>query len=230
MGKPPIPTNTEDTEKTEGHRDGRRASARRTHNGSLEGWKLGGAPEVEARAAALGGDEAGRCAVITKSTKNHEDAQRRQHGGGRAVRARKAHVRPGAYGAWRASHATLWELVRQRRTRPGSRRCRRFKRYRSAPAGRQTTVLQSGVSRRPRGPICPIGPTASLKCVSRKRQKHKGWARQRGPQGRAATLRFPISPCRRKAPNLPRPSVNQPISRALRQSACAFVKNFPGRE
>ena len=31
---------------------------------------LGGAPEVEARAAALGGDETGRCAAITKDTKN----------------------------------------------------------------------------------------------------------------------------------------------------------------
>ena len=209
MGKPPIPTNTEDTEKTEGHRDGRRASARRTHNGSLEGWKLGGAPEVEARAAALGGDEAGRCAVITKSTKNHEDAQRRQHGGGRAVRARKAHVRPGAYGAWRASHATLWELVRQRRTRPGSGNAGDSGDTGAPLRGVKQTVLQSGVSRRPRGPICPIGPTASLKCVSRKRQKHKGWARQRGPQDQAATLRFPISPCRRKAPNLPRLSAGR---------------------
>ena len=32
---------------------------------SLEAWRLGGATEVEARAAALGGDEAERCAAIT---------------------------------------------------------------------------------------------------------------------------------------------------------------------
>ena len=44
--------------------------------GSLEVWKLGGAPEVEARAAALGGNEAGRYAAITKSTKNHEGTRR----------------------------------------------------------------------------------------------------------------------------------------------------------
>ena len=39
--------------------------------GSLEVWKFGGAPEVEARAVAYGDDEAPRCAAITKDTKNH---------------------------------------------------------------------------------------------------------------------------------------------------------------
>ena len=42
----------------------------------MEAWKLGGAPEVEARAAALGGDEADRCAALTKDTKNHEGTRR----------------------------------------------------------------------------------------------------------------------------------------------------------
>ena len=37
---------------------------------------LGGAPEVESRAAAPGGDETGRCAAFTKDTKNHEGTQR----------------------------------------------------------------------------------------------------------------------------------------------------------
>ena len=60
---------------------------------------LGGAPEVEARAAALGGDETERCAAITvqaqrakpstaKDTKNHKDSQR-QTALGRAVRVRE---------------------------------------------------------------------------------------------------------------------------------------------
>ena len=44
--------------------------------GSLEVWMLGGAPEVESRAAAPGGDETGRCAAFTKDTKNHEGTQR----------------------------------------------------------------------------------------------------------------------------------------------------------
>ncbi len=43
---------------------------------SLEAWKLGGAPEVEARAAALGGDETGHYAVFTKNTKTHEGTRR----------------------------------------------------------------------------------------------------------------------------------------------------------
>ena len=52
----------------------------------METWKFGGAPEVEARAAALGGDEAGRCAAITKSTKNHEGTQRLPEWGNRRFR------------------------------------------------------------------------------------------------------------------------------------------------
>ena len=44
--------------------------------GCLEAWMLGGAPEVEARAAALGGDETERCAAITKDTKNHKGTRR----------------------------------------------------------------------------------------------------------------------------------------------------------
>ena len=69
---------------------------------------LGGAPEVGARAAASGGDEAERCAALTKDTKNHKGTQRKATQG-RAVRVRKAHVRPeGPVRAWRASHATLW--------------------------------------------------------------------------------------------------------------------------
>ena len=40
--------------------------------GSLEAWKFGGAPEVEARAAALGGDETGRYAATTTDTKEHK--------------------------------------------------------------------------------------------------------------------------------------------------------------
>ena len=66
---------------------------------------LGGAPEVGARAAASGGDEAERCAAITvqaqrakpstaKSTKDHKEHKGRRRWG-RAVRVRKAHVRPG---------------------------------------------------------------------------------------------------------------------------------------
>ena len=42
---------------------------------------LGGAPEVESRAAAPGGDETGRCAAFTKDTKNHEGTRRLQRGG-----------------------------------------------------------------------------------------------------------------------------------------------------
>ena len=69
---------------------------------------LGGAPEVDARAAASGGDEAERYAAITKDTKDHKEHKGRQRRG-RAVRVRKAHVRPeGPVGAWRASHAMLW--------------------------------------------------------------------------------------------------------------------------
>ena len=67
----------------------------------------------------LGGDEAERCAAITvqaqrakpstaKSTKDHKEHKGRRRWG-RAVRVRKAHVRPeGPVRAWRASHATLW--------------------------------------------------------------------------------------------------------------------------
>ena len=63
--------------------------------GCLEAWMLGGAPEVEARAAALGGDETERCAAITvqaqrakpstaKDTKNHEGHKEHVAGAGRA--------------------------------------------------------------------------------------------------------------------------------------------------
>ena len=52
--------------------------------GSLEVWRLGGATEVKARPAALGGDETERCAAITvqaqrakpstaKNTKDHKE-------------------------------------------------------------------------------------------------------------------------------------------------------------
>ena len=44
--------------------------------GSLEVWRLGGAPEVEARAVAYGDDVTSRCAAITKDTKNHNGTQR----------------------------------------------------------------------------------------------------------------------------------------------------------
>ena len=55
--------------------------------GSLEVWRLGGAPEVEARAVAYGDDVTSRCAAITvqaqrakpstaKDTKNHKGTQR----------------------------------------------------------------------------------------------------------------------------------------------------------
>ena len=38
---------------------------------------LGGAPEVESRAAAPGGDETGRCAAFTKDTKTANEGNRR---------------------------------------------------------------------------------------------------------------------------------------------------------
>ena len=38
---------------------------------------LGGAPEVESRAAAPGGDETGRCAAFTKDTKTASEGNRR---------------------------------------------------------------------------------------------------------------------------------------------------------
>ena len=47
--------------------------------GSLEAWKLGGAPEVEARAVASGDDETERCAAtakaqrFAKTTKHNQD-------------------------------------------------------------------------------------------------------------------------------------------------------------
>ena len=82
-----------------------------------------------------------------------------------------------------------------------------------------------GVSRRPSCPICPIGPTAEFECFSQEsHRKRKGWARQRaeGPNGRVLLFQ----------------SANQPISRALRQSARVFVETtikprgrgrYPGR-
>ena len=44
----------------------------------MEVWRLGGAPEVEARAVAFGGDETERCAAPTKALKarkGHKDYQ-----------------------------------------------------------------------------------------------------------------------------------------------------------
>ena len=66
------------------------ATAGRTRNWkfrSLEVWRLGGATEVEARVAALGGDEAERCAAITKDTKNQGALKRP---GEQSVQARSA--------------------------------------------------------------------------------------------------------------------------------------------
>ena len=72
----------------------------------------------------------------TKRTRNHNEHKGRRRRRGRAVRARKAHVRPGGpVGAWRASHAMLWGGggADAPTTRHGAfRRCRRFRRYRSA--------------------------------------------------------------------------------------------------
>ena len=48
--------------------------------GSLEVWKLGGATEVEARAAALGGDEASRCATTTKNKGRLTPPRRTENG------------------------------------------------------------------------------------------------------------------------------------------------------
>ena len=214
MGKPQIPTNTEDTEKTEGHRGGRRTSARRTLQGSLEEHRRL-KPEPPPLAAMK--PDAARLLPCRpkgpnlprlspqRTTKTHKEGNT---GGGPCVRARRTSgpeseerggLRTPRFGSWCARGAH--DLAPGDAGDSGDT---------GAPLrGVKQTVLQSGVSRRPRGPICPIGPTASLKCVSRKRQKHKGWARQRGPQDQAATLRFPISPCRRKAPNLPRLSAGR---------------------
>ena len=41
--------------------------------GSLEGWKLGGAPEVGPRPVASGDDEAERCAAPAKTLKDRKD-------------------------------------------------------------------------------------------------------------------------------------------------------------
>ena len=85
------------TEKTEGHRVGRSATARRTQKGkfgSLEAWKFG---------------QASRCAAITKNTKDHKGSQRGRHDAeaGRAC-AQGARPARGPEGAWRASHAMRW--------------------------------------------------------------------------------------------------------------------------
>ena len=67
---------------------------------------------------------------------------------------------PRAYGAWRASHAMLWgrcaggahDLVQE---------MQEIQEVQERPCGASQTVLQSGGGRRPRGPMRPIGPTAS---------------------------------------------------------------------
>ena len=85
------------TEKTEDHRVGRSATARRTQKGkfgSLEAWKFG---------------QSSRCAAITKNTKDHKGSQRGRHDAeaGRAC-AQGARPARGPEGAWRASHAMRW--------------------------------------------------------------------------------------------------------------------------
>ena len=40
--------------------------------GSLDVWRLGGAPEVGGRAVAFGDDETERRAALTKNTKDHK--------------------------------------------------------------------------------------------------------------------------------------------------------------
>ena len=141
----------------------------------MEAWKFGGLDAWRCHRGwspgrRLCGDETERCAAITvqaqrakpstaKNTKNHKDTQSTTQGAGRAC---AQGVRPARepVGAWRASHATLWGRGADAPT-ARVRRFRRCRRYRSAPAGRQQTVLLSGVSRRPICPIGPICPTAS---------------------------------------------------------------------
>ena len=98
--------------------------------------------------------------------KGHEGHKGFGCAGGAGRACAKAHVRPeGPVGAWRASHAMLWGRGADAPTTQ-VRRFRRFRRCRSAPAGRWKGAVQSGVSRRPICPIGPICPTAASKTAS----------------------------------------------------------------
>ena len=165
--------------------------------GSLEVWRLGGAPEVEARAVAYGDDVTSRCAAITKDTKNHNGTQRlpvwetadsdehrgtqrRQRGteaggvlppaglpvcfrlqgtqrvlqrltestaqeGGPCVRTRRTSGPKGLKGHGGLRTPRFGEGAPEAHT-TWFRRCRRFRRYRSAPAGRHKPFCRAAVA------------------------------------------------------------------------------------
>ncbi len=120
---------------------------------------------------------------------------------GRAVRARKAHVRPeGPVGAWRASHAMLLgrgafaprrtENGACRREAPNLPRLRRTERPCGATA---EGAVRERRSRSPIRPICPIGPTAKFDDVSR-RVKREDDGREGAISGRLARKATGVSP------------------------------------
>ena len=154
---------------------------------------------------------------------------------GRAVRARKAHVRPeGPVGAWRASHAMLWgrgagaprrtENGACRREAPNLPRLRRTERPCGATA---EGAVRERCSRSPIRPICPIGPTAKFDDVSR-RVKHEGDGREGAISGRLARKATGVSPSgfARTGVFAENESVNtnQPISQALSGAPASLRK------
>ena len=61
---------------------------------------LGGAPEVESRAAAPGGDETGRCAAFTKDTKTARMGNRRL----RRLKPIRGRLPPAGLPEWIGNH------------------------------------------------------------------------------------------------------------------------------
>ena len=154
---------------------------------------------------------------------------------GRAVRARKAHVRPeGPVGAWRASHAMLWgrgagaprrtENGACRREAPNLPRLRRTERPCGATA---EGAVRERRSRSPIRPICPIGPTAKFDDVSR-RVKREDDGREGSISGRLARKATGVSPSgfARTGVFAENESVNtnQPISQALSGAPASLRK------
>ena len=154
---------------------------------------------------------------------------------GRAVRARKAHVRPeGPVGAWRASHAMLWgrgagaprrtENGACRREAPNLPRLRRTERPCGATA---EGAVRERCSRSPIRPICPIGPTAKFDDVSR-RVKREDDGREGAISGRLARKATGVSPSgfARTGVFAENESVNtnQPISQALSGTPASLRK------
>ena len=84
--------------------------------------------------------------------------QSKRRRGGPCVR-KGARPARGPGGAWRASHAMLW-FWEPEATRPGSGDAGDSGDTGAPLRGDGKAVVQSGVSRRPIGPIRPIGPTA----------------------------------------------------------------------